>query len=161
MQFGIFDQQLQIDEKMVPYLGTIPAKCSFAANLSGLVTNCDAFALKLVIRITDRYDKHIWLGADVVLQLVDNIQDPSHHTIYFEDFSTSYYLMCLFFRKNTMCNRHPTIYTYYRHAAENWKPTSWFSICIKRLQLSQALIRPCSSCFRKDRGSTKSAVKWE
>lgn len=44
---------------------------------------------------SDNYDRQIGLGADVVLRLLDIVENPEHHKVFFDNFFTSYYLMCL------------------------------------------------------------------
>lgn len=41
------------------------------------------------------HDKTIGLGADVILSLLSKVEDPSSHRVFFDNFFTSYHLMCL------------------------------------------------------------------
>ncbi|KAI8121784.1 PiggyBac transposable element-derived protein 3 [Lucilia cuprina] len=56
----------------------------------GYLYNCINYAGS-----ADNYNKEVGLGADVVLRLLDNIEFADRHTVYFDNFFTSYYLMCL------------------------------------------------------------------
>lgn len=48
---------------------------------------------------SDKYDRQIGLGADVVIRLLENVEYPSRHKVYFDNFFTSFYLMCLLTEK--------------------------------------------------------------
>ena len=103
MQFGIWEEDLLVDEQMVPYFGRHSCKmfirgkpirfgyklwCLCSAN--GYLYNCIPYAGS-----PDNYNKEVGLGADVVLRLLENIEFADRHTVYFDNFFTSYYLMCL------------------------------------------------------------------
>lgn len=102
-QFGVWAHSLSIDEQMVPYFGRHSCKMyirnkpiRFGYKLwclcssEGYLFQCLPYA-----GASDKYDRQIGLGADVVLRLLDNVETPEHHKVFFDNFFTSYYLMCL------------------------------------------------------------------
>lgn len=44
---------------------------------------------------SDKYNRNLGLGADVVLRLLNIVDNPQYHKVFFDNFFTSYYLMCL------------------------------------------------------------------
>lgn len=44
---------------------------------------------------SDNYNRQVGLGADVVLRLLDIVENPQSHKVFFDNYFTSYYLMCL------------------------------------------------------------------
>lgn len=103
MQFGIWEEDLFVDEQMVPCFGRHYCKmflrgkpirfiytlwCLCSANR--YLYNCIPYA-----RSADSYNKEVVLGANVVLRLLDNIEFADRHTVYFDNFFTSYNFMCL------------------------------------------------------------------
>lgn len=108
MQFGIFSKNLSIDEQMVPYFGrhsckmfirNKPIRFGFKqwclCSSDGYLYTCKPYA-----GAADKYDKQIGLGAHVVLELLQNVHHPLMHCIFFDNFFTSYYLLCLLNERN-------------------------------------------------------------
>lgn len=107
MQFGVWSNDLSIDEQMVPYFGRHSCKMFIRnkpirfgyklwclCSASGYLFNCIPYA-----GASDRYDREIGLGADVVLRLLKNVNSPCHHRVYFDNFFTSHQLICLLSEK--------------------------------------------------------------
>lgn len=107
MQFGVWAEELSIDEQMVPYFGRHSCKmyirgkpirfgyklwclCSASGYLYSFIPYCGA---------SDDYDKTVGLGADVVMRLLENVTTPRRHIVYFDNFFTSHHLMCLLSEK--------------------------------------------------------------
>lgn len=44
---------------------------------------------------SDQYNEELGLGASVILALANNIEYPARHWLYFDNFFTSHYLMCV------------------------------------------------------------------
>ena len=100
-------------------------KCSLEANQFNLVLNYGVYALLQVIRLsysrnnfilinilfslligylysftpycgsTYNYNNVVGFGADVVMHLFTNVKYPMRHEVYFDNFFTSYHLLCL------------------------------------------------------------------
>ncbi|KAI8115820.1 PiggyBac transposable element-derived protein 3 [Lucilia cuprina] len=90
MQFGIWEDDLSVDEQMVPYFGRHSCKMFIRGKPI-------RFGYKLWCLCSANgylYDC-IPLHTDVVLRLLENIEFADRHTVYFDNFFTSYYLMCL------------------------------------------------------------------
>lgn len=103
MQFGVFAAELSIDEQMVPYFGRHSSKMYIRSkpirfgyklwclcSASGYLFTCFPYS-----GASDSYNKQVGLGGDVVLRLLQSVQFPARHKVYFDNFFTSYYLMCL------------------------------------------------------------------
>lgn len=103
MQFGIWSHDLSIDEQMIPYFGRHsckmfirgkPIRFGFKAwclcTSSGYLYQTIPYGASAT-----PHDKTIGLGADVVLKLLENVSSPSAHCIFFDNFFTSFHLMCL------------------------------------------------------------------
>lgn len=60
---------------------------------------------------SDEYNRELGLGADVVLRLLSNVEAPMRHVVFFDNFFTSYHLLCLLSEKGfcatgtVRCNR--------------------------------------------------------
>jgi hypothetical protein len=102
-QFGIFHSSLSIDESMVPYFGKHSAKMfirmkpiRFGYKL-WVLAGPDGFPYAMSI-YTGRSEKQPLnpLGFRVVSQLLDNVKKlstPSKHSVFFDNFFTSYSLL--------------------------------------------------------------------
>lgn len=110
MQFGIWTEHLSIDEQMVPYFGRHSCKMyirgkpiRFGYKLWCL---CSSHGYEYTAipyaGAEDSYDKKLGLGAQTILRLIDNVDYPTRHQLFFDNFFTSYYLMCLLTEKR-MC----------------------------------------------------------
>lgn len=110
MHFGIWEADLSVDDQMVPYFERHFCKIfvrgkpiRFGYKLwclcssTGYLFNCIPYAGS-----ANNYNKEVGLGSDVVLRLLGNIEFSDRHTLYFDDFFTSYYLMCLL-TKRKLC----------------------------------------------------------
>lgn len=103
MQFGIWCEDLSLDEQMVPYFGRHSCKmyirgkpirfgyklwclCSSAGYLYKFLPYSGA---------ADSYSPVLGLGGDVVMRLLEVVESPRRHVIYFDNFFTSYHLMCV------------------------------------------------------------------
>lgn len=103
MQFGVFEEHLSIDEQMLPYFGRHSCKMYLKSKpiKFGYKTWCMASSTGYVYRMqpyggaSDKYDKKLGLGASVVMDMVSQLEYPCRHQVFFDNFFTSYYLMCL------------------------------------------------------------------
>ncbi|XP_050340554.1 piggyBac transposable element-derived protein 3-like [Bactrocera neohumeralis] len=118
-QFGIWSKFLSIDEQMVPYFGRHSCKmfilgkpirlgfklwclCSSTGYLFSFIPYCGQ---------SDEYNRELGLGADVVLRLLSNGEAAMRHVVFFDNFFTSYHLLCLLSAKGlcatgtARCNR--------------------------------------------------------
>lgn len=100
-QYGFFKEQLTIDEQMLPYYGKLPGK-QFTRNKPV------KFGYKLwVLSSSDGYPFHLEvytgkdvsssqeysLGERVVRQLLNTVENVSHHALIIDNFFTSYHLL--------------------------------------------------------------------
>lgn len=103
MQFGVFSHNLSIDEQMIPYFGRHSCKMFIKGKpiRFGFKTWCLCsesgylFSSSLYGGAATPHDKTIGLGAQTVLDLLANVSDPECHIIFFDNFFSSYHLMCL------------------------------------------------------------------
>lgn len=103
IQFGVFAHNLSVDEEMIPYFGRHSCKMFIKGKpirfgfKAWCLTSSNGYLynLKLYGGSSTNYDKTIGLGADTVLQLLKVVKSPSNHIVYFDNFFTSYNLMCL------------------------------------------------------------------
>lgn len=108
IQFGVFAHNLSIDEEMIPYFGRHSCKMFIKGKpirfgfKAWCLTSSNGYLynIKLYGGSSSNYDKSIGLGADTVLSLLRVVESPSSHTIYFDNFFTSYHLMCLLSTEN-------------------------------------------------------------
>ncbi|XP_050330016.1 piggyBac transposable element-derived protein 3-like [Bactrocera neohumeralis] len=118
-QFGIWSEFLSIDEQMVPYFGRHSCKMfilgkpiRFGYKLWCLCSSTDyLFSFIPYCGQSDEYNRELGLGADVVLRLLSNVEAPMRHVVFFDNFFTSYHLLCLLSAKGfcatgtVRCNR--------------------------------------------------------
>lgn len=103
IQFGVFYEHLSIDETMVPYFGRHSAKMfirgkpiRFGYKLWALCShNGYLFQFIPYSGASGIYNKSLGLGASVILELLKHCEHPMQHTVHFDNFFTSHYLMCL------------------------------------------------------------------
>lgn len=103
MQFGVWSEELSIDEQMVPYFGRHSCKMyikgkpiRFGYKLWDLCSS-NGYLYKFIpyVGAEDNFDKEIGLGAQTVLRLTECIEFPSRHQLFFDNFFTGYPLMCI------------------------------------------------------------------
>jgi hypothetical protein len=100
-KFGVFAHNLSIDEQMIPYFGRHsckmfmkgkPVRFGFKAwclcSSDGYLFNAIPYAGR-----DDYVDYDLGLGASVVLQLLQVVEEPIEHAVYFDNFFTSYKLL--------------------------------------------------------------------
>lgn len=103
MQWGVFSTYLSIDEQMIPYFGRHSCKMFIRGKpiRFGFKYWClcsdDGYLYSLIPYggASVAHNKNIGLGASVILNLLQNVEKPEQHSIHFDNFFTSYYLMCL------------------------------------------------------------------
>lgn len=102
IKFGVFSQHLSIDEQMIPYFGKHSCKMyirgkpiRFGYKL-WCMCSAEGFLYQFIPYAgAGGYDKQIGLGADIVMQLLSHVEFPMRHDVFFDNFFTSYHLMCL------------------------------------------------------------------
>lgn len=103
MQFGVFAHNLSIDEQMIPYFGRHSCKMFIRGKpirfgfKAWCLCSSDGYLYQTILYggASTPHDKTIGLGADVILTLLKNVTDPVCHRVFFDNFFTSYHLMCL------------------------------------------------------------------
>lgn len=103
VQFGVFAEHLSIDETMVPYFGRHSAKMfirgkpiRFGYKLWALCSDGGyMFQFIPYSGASSTYNKSLGLGASVVIELLKHCEHPMQHTVHFDNFFTSHYLLCL------------------------------------------------------------------
>ncbi|XP_037958788.1 piggyBac transposable element-derived protein 3-like [Teleopsis dalmanni] len=103
IQFGVWAEHLSIDKTMVPYFGRRSAKMfirgkpiRFGYKLWTLSSDSGyIFQFLPYSGATDKYDKQLGIGASVVMELLNHCEHPLQHTVHFDNFFTSHYLLCL------------------------------------------------------------------
>lgn len=103
MQFGIFTPDLSIDEQMVPYFGRHSSKMYIRGKpirfgfKNWCLCSSNGYLYQFIPYggASTYHDKQIGLGASVILDLLGQVEYPERHIVYFDNFFTSYYLMCL------------------------------------------------------------------
>lgn len=102
MQFGIFAHHLSIDEQMIPYYGRHSAKqfirgkpIRFGYKFWNLCSH-DGYLFQFIPYggASSENSPEFGLGENVVLRLLSNVDEPSQHTVTFDNFFTSHKLMC-------------------------------------------------------------------
>lgn len=102
--WGYMHENLSIDEAMVRYFGHHSAKqfirgkpvrfgfknCMLTSSC-GYVYNLDTYC---GAKNVDQSIKKLPLGSRVVLELLENVEFPSNHILYFDNFFTSHELLC-------------------------------------------------------------------
>lgn len=99
MQFGVFANNLSIDEEMVPYFGRHSAKMfmkgkpvRFGYKLWCLCS-ASGYLFQFIPYGGASIDKsNLGLGADVILKLASVIENPLNHRLFFDNFFSSYKL---------------------------------------------------------------------
>lgn len=101
MQFGVFEEKLSIDESMVPYYGHHGAKMFIRGKpirfgyKIWMLCSSDGFPFQASIYCgkVDR-PENVGLGEHVVLTFVDIVPAKRQHIVFFDNFFSSYSLMC-------------------------------------------------------------------
>ena len=100
MKFGCFTYNLSIDEQMIPYFGRHSCKMymkgkpvRFGFKVWCLCSSAGYMFHSIpYIGKDEAFDKEIGLGAGIVLQLLNVVNDSENHEIYFDNFFTSHKL---------------------------------------------------------------------
>lgn len=103
MQFGIWTEDLSIDEQMVPYFGRHSCKMfirgkpiRFGYKLFDLCSSSGyLYYTTPYAGAAEKYDKKLGLGADTIMKMVDLIEYPQRHRLFFDNFFSSHRLLCL------------------------------------------------------------------
>lgn len=95
-QFGVFSQNLSIDESMVPYYGHHSTKqfirgkpIRFGYKLWALCSS-DGYPYHLEIYTGKSEERVAPLGESVVMKLANLVENPNEKELYFDNFFTSY-----------------------------------------------------------------------
>lgn len=108
MQFGIWAEDMSIDEQMVPYFGRHSCKMfirgkpiRFGYKLWCLCSSTGyLFAFSPYSGAEAGYDKNLGLRAQTVIRFAEKVENPCRHRLYFDNFFSSYHLMCLLSERN-------------------------------------------------------------
>jgi len=100
-KFGVFAHNLCVDEQMIPYFGRHSCKMYMRGKpvRFGFKVWCLCSASGYLYKFIpyagrdDNNDYKLGLGASVVLQLLDVVEEPDHHSVYFDNFFTSHRLL--------------------------------------------------------------------
>lgn len=103
IQFGIWSECLSVDEQMVPYFGRHSCKMyirgkpiRFGYKLWCLCSsNGYLYSFAPYSGAVEDFDKHLGLGAQTVLRFAEKVEHPSRHMLFFDNFFSSYHLLCL------------------------------------------------------------------
>lgn len=101
MKFGVFSHNLSVDEQMIPYFGRHSCKMFMQGKpvRFGFKVWClcsaDGYLFQFIPYVgrDKKINCDLGLGASVVLQLLDVVNDPQNHAVYFDNFFTSHKLM--------------------------------------------------------------------
>lgn len=100
-QFGVFSKCLSIDEQMVPYFGRHSAKMyirgkpvRFGFKLWCLASSNGYLYAFIPYAGASAANDGLGLGERVVLNLLEVVERPSEHLVFFDNFFSSYKLMC-------------------------------------------------------------------
>ena len=106
LQFGVIDSKLSVDEQMVPYFGRHsckmfmkgkPVRFGFKlwvlASSGGYPYRVELYTGKNTGQSDNSQTESLGLGGDVVLRLLDCLQAPQQHEVYFDNFFSSYGLI--------------------------------------------------------------------
>ncbi|XP_008179985.1 piggyBac transposable element-derived protein 3-like [Acyrthosiphon pisum] len=103
VQFGIFAHNLSIDEEMVPYFGRHSCKMfirgkpvRFGFKLWCLTSeNGYLFQFSPYGGASTKRIEGLPLGSEVVFNLLESVENPNLHKVFFDNFFTSYSLMAM------------------------------------------------------------------
>jgi DNA excision repair protein ERCC-6 len=103
VQFGIFAHNLSIDEEMVPYFGRHSCKMfirgkpvRFGFKLWCLTSeNGYLFQFSPYGGSSTKRIEGLPLGSEVVFNLLESVENPNLHKVFFDNFFTSYSLMAM------------------------------------------------------------------
>ena len=107
-QFGPYERALSIDEQMVPYYGHHSCKMFIKGKpirfgfKNWVLATSSGYPVKIEMysgKGEDTEGSKIGLGPGVVLRLLRSVGNPACHTIYFDNFFTSYDLMSMLIEK--------------------------------------------------------------
>lgn len=101
LKFGVFSQNLSIDEQMIPYYGRHPCKMFMRGKpvrfgfKSWCLCSSDGFLFQFMPYAgrDENFDADLGLGASVVMHLLCSVENPQYHAVYFDNFFTSHKLM--------------------------------------------------------------------
>lgn len=102
MQFAVFSHNLSIDEQMIAYYGRHSCKMFIRGKPIRFgykywcLCSSNGYLYKLIpyAGASEKNNRMYSLGENVVLQLLSVVEKPNQHTITFDNFFTSFKLMC-------------------------------------------------------------------
>ena len=103
MNFGVLKEHMSIVEPMLPFYCLLNCKVFIKSKpiKFGYKAWCMAASTRYLYQIqpysgsSDNYDKSIRLGVSVVPKMISHLEYPNRHKVFFDNFFTSQYLMCL------------------------------------------------------------------
>ena len=99
-QFGVFAKDLAIDEQMVPwFIRDKPIRFGYI-NWALESSNGYLYKFETYTGACDTKDSGKLLGPQVVSALLSIVENPACHCAYFDNFSTSFYLLRYLHKKN-------------------------------------------------------------
>lgn len=103
MQYGVFEECLAVDEMMVKYYGRNSLKQFIRGKpvrfgyklwaLCGVSGYCYNFDLYCGKSTSEQENSDLLLGSKVVLQMLKNIEEPTSHSVYFDNLFTGHDLL--------------------------------------------------------------------